>query len=247
MEVSWQLLLPGIPLTSTRGALGWSSVTLVRTADRIMLVDTGSYGDRALLLTRLQEVGIAPGEVDDVFLTHFHFDHVLNFDLFKNATFHLSETEIRYVTEGGFQAVNDPYVPAVIYPLLAPQIKSFSTEVEIQPGVRVFPLPGHTPGTSGLLLEQTQVLIAGDGIKCARDFNNWQPPPAFAGKRAALRSYRRAADKAQIIIPGHDNPFRVPIQEEVEYLDSFSLELTFTEGSANDPLTIHLPKNSPRQ
>lgn len=247
MDVSWQLLLPGIPLTSTRGALGWSSVTLVRTADRIMLVDTGSYGDRALLLARLQEVDVAPDEVDDVFLTHFHFDHVLNFDLFKNAVFHLSETEIRYVTEGGFQAVNDPYVPAVIYPLLAPQVKAFATEVEIQPGLRAFPLPGHTPGMSGLLLEQARVLIAGDGIKCARDFSHRQPPPAFAGREAALHSYRRAADEARIIIPGHDNPFRVPIQEEVEYLDSFSLELTFAGDPGDDPLTIRLPKGSPRQ
>jgi len=247
MDVNWQVLLPGIPVTSTRGALGWCSVTLVRAAGRIVLVDTGSYGDRALLLARLQEASVAPDDVDDVFLTHFHFDHVLNFDLFKNAVFHLSETEIKYVTEGTYQSAKDPFVPAAIYPLLAPQIKPFAGEVEILPGLKTLPLPGHTLGMTGLLLEQERVLIAGDGIKNAREFSSRQPPPAFAGGELALRSYRRAADEARIVIPGHDNPFRLPMQEEVEYLTHFALELTFAGAPGEEQQTILLPGDSSRR
>jgi N-acyl homoserine lactone hydrolase len=241
MEASWQLLLPGIPLTSNRGALGWCSVSLVRTAGRTLLVDTGSYGDRGLLLFRLQEAGVRPCEIDDVFLTHFHYDHVLNFDLFKNAQFHLSEEEIRYVTCGGYQEVNDPYVPAAAYGSLAPQIKPFAGEVEILPGLQTLSLPGHTPGMTGLLLQKDQILFAGDGIKNAREFFHRLAPPAFAGREAALASYSRAAEVARIIIPGHDNPFRLPIREEVDYLCSFELELTFARDLGALPQTIRLP------
>ncbi len=245
MKVTWQLLLPGIPITSTRGALGWCSVTLVRMEGKIILVDTGSYGDRKLLLTRLREVQIHPDEVDDVFLTHFHFDHVLNFDLFKNAVFHLSEKEIHYVTSGKCQEVGDPYVPVVIYRLLEPQIKPFSGEVAILPGLRSLPLPGHTPGMTGLLLEKDRVLIAGDGIKNAREFLNRQAPPTFAGDEDALRSYCRAAEEALIIVPGHDNPFRLPIHGEVEYLNHFELKLTFSKNPSAEPQIIQLLPDSP--
>jgi len=239
---SWEILLPGLPMTSPRGALGWCSVTLVRTGGGNLLVDTGSYGDRSLLLARLEEAGVAPDEVDVVFLTHFHYDHVLNFDLFKNAQFYLSEPEISYVTEGGFLAAGDPYIPAIVYPLLAPQIKSFAGEVEILPGLRTVALPGHTPGMYGLLLEQDGVLIAGDAIKNGYEFVKQLPPPVFGSSEEALLSYKRAADIARVIVPGHDNPFRLPVQEKVEYLEEFTLELTHAGDPATEPETIRLPR-----
>lgn len=241
MNTSYQLLLSGIPLTSTRGALGWSSVTLVRTAKQVVLVDTGSYGDRALLLSHMKEAKVAPDDVDIVFLTHFHFDHILNFDLFKNAQFYLSEQEISYVTEGGYKTACDPYVPAVIYQLLEPQIKSFSGEVELLPGLRTIPLPGHTPGMTGLLLEEEQVLIAGDGIKNGHEFFSQKIPPVFASPKDALLSYGRAKDIAKVIIPGHDNPFRIPIRDKIEYLEYFSLNMSFAGTPGADPQIIRLP------
>lgn len=134
MSVSWEILLPDIPVASTRGALGWCSVTLVRSSDRVMIVDTGSYGDLALLLARLQEETIAPEGVDDVLLTHFHFDHVLNFDLFKNEMFHISATEIRDFINNEYKPANDLYVPAVPYSLLAPEVRSFCGKAEIWQG-----------------------------------------------------------------------------------------------------------------
>jgi N-acyl homoserine lactone hydrolase len=95
---SWRIVLPGIPITSSRGALGWSTVTLVQTGEYNLLVDTGSYGDRAQLLAALDAVGLSPEYVDALFFTHFHYDHILNFDLFANAVIYLSTEEINYVT-----------------------------------------------------------------------------------------------------------------------------------------------------
>ncbi|MGW8195245.1 MAG: MBL fold metallo-hydrolase, partial [Desulforhopalus sp.] len=124
-ELTWQILLPGIPITADRGALGWSTVTLVRGAGYNLLVDTGSYGDRGILLSRLGEAGLKPEEIDAVFLTHFHYDHMLNFDLFTNALFYLAEEEIDYICGGGYQRAKDPYVVAVCYPLFEEQVKPF--------------------------------------------------------------------------------------------------------------------------
>ncbi len=231
MGADWSILLPGLPLSSERGALGWCTVTLVRTGGRTILIDTGSYGDRALLLTRLEEENLSPAAVDAVLLTHFHFDHVLNFDLFENAVFRLSEREMNYVEDGGFRWAADPYVPFSIFDKIAPRIETFTENAEVEPGIRAVDLPGHTPGLCGYLLEKERVLVAGDGVKNAWEFIREEPPPAFGRRDEALESYRRAIALASIIIPGHDRPFRVPVGERVEYLQEFSIEVL----SAGDP------------
>lgn len=231
MSIAWSILLPGLPLSSERGALGWSTVTLVRTGGRIILIDTGSFGDRALLLSRLEDEKIRPADVDLVFLTHFHFDHVLNFDLFEDAVFRLSEREMKYVKDEEFRRAGDPYVPFAVFDKIDPRIEPFAEGAEVAPGIRAVGLPGHTPGLCGYLLEEKRILIAGDGVKNAWEFIRKVPPPAFGSRDDALESYRRAASCTSIIIPGHDRPFRIPVAERVEYLQECSIEVT----SAGDP------------
>lgn len=242
MTPSWRILLPGVPITSSRGALGWSTVALIQNGQHNMLVDTGSYGDRAQLLASLETAALSPEKVDALFLTHFHYDHMLNFDLFPNAVIHLSVEEINYVNSGGYQDSNDPFVPATLYQLLSDRVTPFSGEVELLPGVRTVPLPGHTPGMTGLLLEKDGVLLAGDGIKNGYEFTRGQPPPVFGNSEEALRSYKRGSDVAQIIIPGHDNPFRLLGESGIEYLDSFSLDIFFAGEPGREPDTIRLPR-----
>ncbi len=225
--MDWKILLPGIPVGSSRGALGWCSVSLLRLAGKLLLVDTGSYGDRGQLVSRLREEGVNPADIDMVFLSHFHYDHMLNFDLFPKADLYLSERERHYVVNGGFQAAGDPYVPAVLYPLLEPRIRLFSGEHSLLPGLRTIPLPGHTPGMTGLLLEEVGVLFAGDGIKNGREFAAGVAPPVFGDPNEALASYQQAAARARIVVPGHDSPFRLSEAGEMEYLGNAQAEIVW--------------------
>lgn len=134
MKERWKVLLPGMPVTSSRGALGWCSVSLIHDAGRHILVDTGSYGDRALLLKKLQDEKLGPGDIDDIFLTHFHYDHVLNCDLFPGAVIHLSETECQYVVSGGHERANDPFVPAAFYSSVQHRVRFFLGRYRAFPG-----------------------------------------------------------------------------------------------------------------
>ncbi|MFW6325197.1 MAG: hypothetical protein ACOC0T_00490 [Desulfovermiculus sp.] len=52
-------VLQGVPITSNRGALGWSSSTIIKGRDRVLLFDTGSCGDRQLFLSRLADHGFS--------------------------------------------------------------------------------------------------------------------------------------------------------------------------------------------
>lgn len=65
---------PGAPgLTSL-----WGFAALVRAAGRTMLFDTGSNG--RVLLKNMAVLGISPGSVDLVFLSHPHWDHIGGLD-----------------------------------------------------------------------------------------------------------------------------------------------------------------------
>src|ERR1700682_1344577 len=72
---------------------------------RTIVVDTGFDAKRGKLRNRsitrpvqegLSAAGLDPGTVSDVIITHLHYDHAGNHDLFPNAKYHLQECEMNY-------------------------------------------------------------------------------------------------------------------------------------------------------
>ena len=143
---------------------------LVRSADNSVLVDTGAgpaglWGWEAEfeegLLPSLAAVGVAPEEVDVVFLTHLHIDHVgWNTDrdcslVFQNA---------RYVTHGdGVAFARESGRPHIERTIKAVAFDELDDVTDVAEGVTAFPLPGHFPGHMGLRIDsegRRAVLIA---------------------------------------------------------------------------------------
>ena len=209
MAWTHHILLPGLPASSTRGALGWCNVVLLQDGDRRLLFDTGSHGDRAPLLAALAGLGLDPEDIDTVFLSHFHYDHVLNAEIFPRARVFLSEAEQAYVAENGFRRAMDPYVPELLLTHLRPRLELVRDGQEVLPGLVALALPGHTPGVMGLLSRESGVLLAGDGVKNAWEFSRDQAPPCFGQPEQALESYARVRALGGLVIPGHDRPFRL--------------------------------------
>ena len=100
MAWTFHLLLPGMPAASPRGALGWCNVVLLQQDGFRMLFDTGSHGDRAPLLAALGDRNLAPGDIQAIFLSHFHYDHALNAEIFPQARLFLSRAEHGYARKG---------------------------------------------------------------------------------------------------------------------------------------------------
>ena len=91
------VLVQGYPGKAVcHGGLGWSTVTLLRGQGRTLLVDVGAFGVRRELRKQLEAHGVAPDEVTDVFLTHAHYDHAVNFVLFPNATVWIGVEELAW-------------------------------------------------------------------------------------------------------------------------------------------------------
>jgi len=133
---------------------------LLRAGDATVLVDTGvgppglwEWGPvrEGLLPAALEQQGIARDDVDVVFLTHLHIDHVgWNTD----AEAELFFPRARYLTHRdalAFVRTHDerPHVRRCITPLLD-RFDQLTDETELAPGVVAFQLPGHYPGHMGV-------------------------------------------------------------------------------------------------
>ena len=150
---------------------------LINTGSKLVLVDTGAaklFGPTlGNLADSLKAAGYQPEQVDEVFITHMHADHVgglMNGDklAFPNASvradqhdadFWLSQANLDKApadAKGFFQgamASLNPYVTAG-------KFKPFNGDTELVPGVRALATPGHTPGHSVYVVEsQGQKLV----------------------------------------------------------------------------------------
>jgi glyoxylase-like metal-dependent hydrolase (beta-lactamase superfamily II) len=143
---------------------------LLRSAGDTVLVDTG-VGPAGLwdwgaefeegLLPALAEAGTDPEDVDIVFLTHLHVDHVgWNTDrdgrlVFPNARHVAHRDGIAFASESSRQHVART--------ILSVEFEQIDGETVVAEGVTAFPLPGHFPGHMGLRIDsedERAVLIA---------------------------------------------------------------------------------------
>lgn len=203
-------MFPGFPGRSSRGFLGWSSCVLVRKpGEKPILFDTLGFNERYALLTRLRELGVAPEEIGTVLLSHFHFDHAVNYPLFPNATFYLHEEEVRHIEENGRK---DLAVPVEMFPALrdSGRLELLSGESGTVEGLNWLHTPGHTPGLYSILAEYQgeKWAIVSDTVKniqelCSGDVSmTWDD----AKSRESIDKIKQWAD---IVVPGHDRLLRV--------------------------------------
>jgi glyoxylase-like metal-dependent hydrolase (beta-lactamase superfamily II) len=181
-EARFDLLVSG-SVTATGGKVV-STCSLIRVADRVIVVDPGMADDSEMILGPLRDLGLAPQDVTDVVLSHHHPDHTLRAGLFPNA------------------AVHDHWA---IY--RGSQWEDSDAEGRrLSPSVTLIRSPGHT--------SQDIATIAGtpDGFVVLShlwwDADGPPEDPSAEDSSLLHASRRRVLEFADLIVPGHGAPFR---------------------------------------
>jgi glyoxylase-like metal-dependent hydrolase (beta-lactamase superfamily II) len=204
MKPTYDLLVRGNNLRLKDDFLGMSNVTLLRGRSGPILFDTGGYVSRLGLLKALAARGLKPTDIPVVFLSHLHFDHAHNVDLFAHAEFIVSKREWDYVAA---PHPDDLLVPWGIREQLSKsRVQLVDGEGELDDGIHFFPAPGHTPGCYAVELrtdDRGTVVIAGDAIKYAKEAITGRCDMAFDEIDVGTASIRNILERAERIVPGH--------------------------------------------
>jgi glyoxylase-like metal-dependent hydrolase (beta-lactamase superfamily II) len=199
-------------------------VWLVRGGGRDIVVDTGFAAPVAKRRGRehlrcpaesLKFLQADPNQIRDVIITHLHYDHVGNFDLFPAATFHLQDLEMRYATgrrmsERFFNGAYDVEdIAGMVRRVYAGRVLFHHGDEDIAPGISVHLIGGHTMGLQVVRVQTRRgwMVLASDASHFYANMEQTRPFPIVWSVADMIEGYRRLrelADSPKHIIPGHD-------------------------------------------
>ena len=199
-------------------------VWLVRGGGVELVVDTGFSAAMARKRGRehlrcpsqaLRLMDVDPAKVRDVVISHLHYDHVGNFELFPAATLHLQELEMRYATgrymcsecfRGAFEAED---VVGVVRRLYEGRVRFHDGDSELYPGLSLHLIGGHTMGLQVVRIATRRgwVVLASDASHFYANMEQTRPFPIVWSVAEMIDGYARMralAESPAHIIPGHD-------------------------------------------
>ena len=190
----------------------------------------GWGGGHEALTRVLAGEGLAPGDIDHIVLTHGHFDHADNLDLFPDACVVLQRDELHHAADP-VPSQRNFYWQSTLGNLVQRkrpgQIRTLDGDAELFDGFRVLKVPSHTPGMQVPLLTTEKGIVAiasdlGDHYRYwfpadprATDHPQRSLSDAFLTGNIRSESERdwqsamaRVRAHSDIVVPAHD--FRIP-------------------------------------
>jgi len=197
---------------------------LIRGNGRTILVDTGfstcssRQRGRSFLqepLDALAAMDIRADDVQDLILTHLHYDHAGNVDAFPRARVHLQDAEMNYATGRfmchralrNFFSVDD--VATVLRRVYAEQVQFHDGDATLHPGIELYRVGGHTAGLQVVRVHTRRgwIVLASDALHYYRNYQTDNPFPGIFNVGEMMEGYRRLARLVETedhIVPGHD-------------------------------------------
>lgn len=191
---------------------------------RLAVESTG--GGSEALTAALAACGTAPEQIDLLVLSHLHFDHAWNLELFPEACVIVQRDEMIHAMDpSATQRIY--YLREILPALLArkrpARLRLIDGDHDLVPGFRLLKVPGHTPGMQAAIVSTARGKVGlvsdlGDSYRCwypADPRASDQPMRFMAGsflpgairtesERCYQDSMARVLAEADIIVPAHD-------------------------------------------
>lgn len=191
---------------------------------RAVVIDTGFTPQTAAKRGRVflehptdlfARIGLDPAAVEDVIVTHLHYDHAGNFSLFPNARFHLQDDEMAYATG---RAMCHPHIRApfevedvveMVRAVYGERVVFHDGDGTLMPGIELYKVGGHSRGLQFVRVATGRgpVVVASDA---AHYYESFEQNRLFAivddvgAMAAGFRRLREVGGEASMIVPGHD-------------------------------------------
>jgi glyoxylase-like metal-dependent hydrolase (beta-lactamase superfamily II) len=199
-------------------------VWVIRNDERTVVVDVGydqAEGERrGRTFLRcpsdgMRLVGVDPDAVEDVVITHMHYDHAGNLGLFPKARFHIQDEEMSFVTGRAMthKSLRHSFVLSDVQEMVAmlygDRVVFHNGDEELAPGISLHHIPGHTRGLQAVRVHTKRgwVVLASDVAHYYESITDGTPflthENLFEMQEGFKRLRTLAADD-QHIVPGHD-------------------------------------------
>ena len=201
---------------------------IVRNEFRTILVDTG-FGPRASKergrpidfdpIEGLKKIGVDPDAIEDIVITHLHYDHAGNIDRFARARFHIQDAEVGFATgrcmcNGSLRYPFDVEdIVTLVRRTYAERVCFHDGDDDLFPGITLHAFPGHSASVQAVrvMTPRGPVLLASDSTHYFANILNGRPFILTLDAPQTVESYRRIlalAGGIDRLIPGHDPKVR---------------------------------------
>jgi glyoxylase-like metal-dependent hydrolase (beta-lactamase superfamily II) len=193
-------------------------------SERTILVDTGFDQDAAARRGRqlvrpvadgLRSIGISPDRIEHIVISHMHYDHAGNQELFPRARYHVQDAEMAYCTG---RCMANPEVGGLfdadavidmIRNVYAGRVQFYDGDAEIAPGISLHKVGGHTRGMQVVRVATARgwVVLGSDTAHFYANLAPGRPFPILDDLPTYIEAQRTALELAsspQHFIPGHD-------------------------------------------
>jgi glyoxylase-like metal-dependent hydrolase (beta-lactamase superfamily II) len=188
------------------------------------VVDTGF--DRKMAAKRQREIfrtpaeglkliGINPGTVKDVIITHMHYDHAGSLDEFPQAKYHLQDREMQFCT--GRHMCNSTtrfpfeaeHVSAMVHRIFEGRVEFHSGDAALAPGITLHHVGGHSLGLQVVRVKTNRgyVVLASDATHYYENMETMRAYPVVVNVAEMVEGFKtiqKLATSQAHVIPGHD-------------------------------------------
>lgn len=186
----------------------------------------------------LEPLGLKCEDIDMIIISHMHYDHVGNVDLFPNATVYISETEFEFWKMAIGLPEKYKWAMCFLEPRHYEAVLKIQKEgrlvltkdgQEIMEGLTVYATPGHSPGSQCLKIDTPDgtYVLAGDAAYTQKNIDDMIPMGYGTTMFEQLTSFdkmsKMVGGNTKRIVPGHD----------LRWPDLWDTTKTFIEGMPN--------------